>query len=39
LLRFLGGPAASLLLLAVGLTLWIAVPMALAQKLLKKQDL
>ena len=39
LLRFLGGEAASLALLAAGLTLWIILPLMLAQRLLERQDI
>jgi Cu-processing system permease protein len=39
LLRFLGGPVASVALLIGGLALWIAVPLLLAQRLLRRQDI
>jgi Cu-processing system permease protein len=39
LLRFLGGPGLSVALLAVGLGLWIAGPLLLAQKFLRDQDI
>ena len=39
LLRFLGGPVASLVLLVGGLGLWIAAPLLLAQRLLRSQDI
>jgi Cu-processing system permease protein len=39
LLRFLGGEVASILLLIAGLTVWVVAPFALAQRLLKRQDI
>jgi len=39
LLRFLGGPIASLVLLVGGLALWIAAPLLLAHRLLREQDI
>jgi Cu-processing system permease protein len=39
MLRFLGGPVASLALLITGLGLWIAAPLFVAQMLLRKQDI
>ena len=39
LLRFLGGKMASVLLLAFGLTVWIAVPLFISQRLLNRQDI
>ena len=39
LLRFLGGEAASVLMLIAGLTVWVVAPFALAQRLLKRQDI
>jgi hypothetical protein len=39
LLKFLGGEVASLLLLMAGLTTWVVAPFALAQRLLKRQDI
>lgn len=39
LLKFLGGEVASLLLLMAGLTAWVVAPFALAQRLLKRQDI
>jgi Cu-processing system permease protein len=39
LLKFLGGDVASVLLLIGGLTAWVIGPFALAQRLLKRQDI
>lgn len=39
LLRFLGGKMASLLLLVLGLSLWVVVPLWFSQRLLKQQDI
>lgn len=39
LLRFLGGPVASLILLVGGLGLWIAAPLCVAQILIQRQDI
>ena len=39
LLKFLGGEVASFLLLMAGLTAWVVAPFALAQRLLKRQDI
>lgn len=39
LLRFLGGKMASVLLLVFGLTVWIAVPLFISQRLLNRQDI
>jgi Cu-processing system permease protein len=39
LLRFLGGKMVSVLLLAVGLTIWVAVPLWASQRLLNRQDI
>ncbi len=39
LLRFLGGPVASLILLVGGLGLWIAAPLRVAQILIQRQDI
>lgn len=39
LLRFLGGKMASLLLLVLGLSLWVVVPLWFSQRLLKHQDI
>jgi Cu-processing system permease protein len=39
LLKFLGGEVASVLLLMAGLTAWVVAPFALAQRLLKRQDI
>lgn len=39
LLRFLGGKTVSVLLLGVGLTVWIVIPLFVSQKLLNRQDI
>lgn len=39
LLRFFGGKMASVLLLVFGLTVWIAVPLFISQRLLNRQDI
>jgi Cu-processing system permease protein len=39
LMRFLGGQAASMGLLVVGLALWILVPLALSTRMLRRQDI
>ena len=39
LLRFLGGETKSLLLLVMALTLWILIPLVLAQRVLRRQDI
>jgi hypothetical protein len=39
LLRFLGGKIISVLLLGVGLTIWVVIPLFVSQKLLNRQDI
>ncbi len=39
LLRFLGGETASIALLVAGLTIWIIVPLFVAARILKRQDI
>jgi hypothetical protein len=38
-LRFLGGEVASVLLLIAGLVAWVVAPFALAQRLVRRQDI
>ncbi|MBI2429839.1 MAG: ABC transporter permease subunit [Ignavibacteriales bacterium] len=39
LLRFLGGPTSSILLLTISLLMWIVVPVKISQQLLSRQDI
>ncbi len=39
LLRFLGGKAVGVLLLLIGLTIWVALPLWFSQRLLNRQDI
>ena len=39
MLRFLGGQAASLILLLVGLAAWVGIPLLISNRLIKQQDI
>lgn len=39
MLRFLGGPALSIVLLSAGLLVWVSVPLVIAHRMMRHQDI